>query len=319
MLSFIRTLLLSPLRERGILGINSRNLDYIYPGNPRELFPQADNKLETKEIANKIGVPVPETYGTIRFQNEVTTLLTIIKGQNSFVIKPAGGCGGNGILVIKEVKEGQYYKPSGKQLSQDDLKYHIHNILSGMFSLSGRGDVAFIEEAVEFDPIFEEIAYLGVPDLRIIIYRGVPMMAMLRLPSKASDGKANLHKGGLGVGIDIATGLTLRGIQYNRYVTQHPDTSGNLEGHQIPHWDHILDIAAKLGDQTEFTYLGVDIVLDKNRGPLLLEINARPGLSIQIANGVGLLPRLDKIDHMLSALKTVDDKIAFAKEAFQIL
>ena len=306
----------SPLRKQGILGINSRNLEYIYPGNPRELYPQADDKLETKKIADELEIPVPETYGVIRFQNEVKKLSEMIEGKASFVMKPSGGSGGSGILVITEVKDGAYYKPSGKQLSKDDLSYHVHNILSGMFSLSGTGDVAFVEQAVEFNPVFDEIAHMGVPDIRVIIYRGVPTMAMLRLPSKASDGKANLHMGGLGVGIDMATGKTLGGIQYNRFLKQHPDTGGDLDGREIPHWEKILNIAAKLGDRTGFAYLGVDVVLDKNKGPLLLEINARPGLSIQIANRSSLRPLLDVIDRELSKLKTIEDKISFAKDKF---
>ena len=203
-------------------------------------------------------------------------------------------------------------------LLKSDLRYHVHNILSGMFSLSGQSDIAFIEETVEFDPVFDEITYLGVPDLRIIVYRGVPVMAMLRLPSKASDGKANLHKGGLGVGIDIATGKTIAGIQYNRYIETHPDTDGALKGHSIPDWDKILAMAAKLGDHTEFSYLGIDIVLDKERGPLLLEMNARPGLSVQIANQAGLLPRLDKVDAELGHLETAEEKIEFAKAQFAV-
>lgn len=323
MLAFVQKSLkhlwVSPLRESGILGINARNIEYIFPGNPRELFPQVDDKLKTKEIAESLEIPFPKTYGVIRFQNEVKQLSEMIAEKESFVIKPAAGSGGNGILVIKDVKDDDdFRKPSGSRLTLGDLDYHIHNILSGMFSISGKKDVAFIEETVTFDPVFDEIAYLGVPDLRVIIYRGVPVMAMLRLPSKASDGKANLHKGGLGVGIDIATGKTLEGIQYNRYVKVHPDTDGTLRNRDIPHWPKILDMAAKLGNYTDFAYLGIDIVLDKERGPLLLEMNARPGLSIQIANKAGLLPRLQKVDREVDRVKTVDDKIEFAKSCFAV-
>ena len=319
MLSIFKSLWVSPLRQQGILGINSRNVEYIFPGNPRKLFPQVDDKLKTKEIARELDVPVPETYGVIRYQNEVKNLADIISGKASFVIKPARGSGGSGILVISDVKsDDDYRKPSDKRLNMSDLCYHVHNILSGMFSLSGQSDVAFIEETVEFDPVFDEITYLGVPDLRIIIYQGVPVMAMLRLPSQASDGKANLHKGGLGVGIDIATGTTIAGIQYNRYTETHPDTGGALKGHSIPDWEKILSMAAKLGNHAKFSYLGIDIVLDKARGPLLLEMNARPGLSVQIANKAGLLPRLDKVDAELSHLETAEEKIEFAKAQFAV-
>ena len=46
-------------------------------------------------------------------------------------------------------------------------------------------------------------------------------------------------------------------------------------------------------------YIGVDIVMDVERGPMLLEANARPGLAIQIANGRGLVPRLEAIDALV--------------------
>jgi alpha-L-glutamate ligase-like protein len=311
-------MLSSSLRRSGILGINARNLDYIFASNPRQLYRYADNKLETKKITQNIGVPVPETYGVISFQGEVRSLSNIIKEHKSFVVKPARGSGGDGIVVISDVTDEGYRKASGSIVKPGDLQYHIYNILSGMFSLGGQTDQAIIEYAVQFDPVFAEIAYQGVPDIRVIVYRGVPAMAMLRLPTRASDGKANLHRGGVGVGIDLSTGTTLAGIQRNSYIDNHPETGHSLRDRQIPHWQTILEMAAKLGDKTEFGYLGVDIVLDQQKGPLLLEINARPGLSIQIANREGLIPRLEAIDSALPKLSGVQEKIAFAQETFAV-
>jgi len=300
----------------GILGINARNLDYLFPNNPRRLYSLADSKLETKKIAQELDVPVPETYSVVTFQNEVKNIAETIGDRHSFVIKPARGSGGDGILVIKDVVESGYQKASGAIIKPDDLKYHIYNILGGMYSLSGNKDAAIIEAAVEFAEVFNDIAYQGVPDIRVITYHGVPAMAMLRLPTKVSDGKANLHRGGVGAGIDLKTGKTTSAIQNNRYIDQHPETGHSLHGCQIPHWQTILEMAAKLGDKTEFGYLGVDIVLDKLKGPLLLEINARPGISIQIANGEGLIGRLETIDQALSKLSGIDEKIEFAQRAF---
>ena len=302
----------------GILGINSRNLDYLFPTNPRRLYRLADSKLETKKIAQSIGVAVPETYGVITFQNEVKQLSNIVGKHKSFVVKPAQGSGGDGIVVIADVTDEGYRKASGAILEPGDLQYQIYNILGGMFSLGGQTDVAIVEYAVQFDPVFAEIAYQGVPDIRVIVYHGVPAMAMLRLPTRASDGKANLDKGGVGVGIDLSTGKTLTSIQNNRYIENHPETGHPLRDRQIPHWQTILEMATKLGDKTEFGYLGVDIVLDQEKGPLLLEINARPGISIQIANQAGLLPRLDAIDSARSKLSGVQEKIAFAKSIFAV-
>ena len=45
----------------------------------------------------------------------------------------------------------------------------------------------------------------------------------------------------------------------------------------------------RLSHALQLGYVGVDIVLDANYGPMVLEANARPGLNIQIANNQGLL------------------------------
>jgi len=306
------------LKKNGILGVNARNLDYLFPNNPRHLYQLTDNKLKTKKIAESVGVTVPETYGVIRFQNEVKQLPDLVAKTHRFVVKPAGGSGGDGILVIQNKSEQGYCKASGQWISQNDLQYHLHNILSGMFSLSGNADQVIIEYAVQFDPVFSSITHQGVPDIRMIAYQGVPVMAMLRLPTQASDGKANLHCGGVGVGIDLARGCTTLGIQYNRYLETHPETDQPLRGIVIPHWEEIVTMSAKLCAETEFGYLGIDFVLDERLGPLLLEMNARPGLSIQICNQEGLIPRLEAVDTSLDQLTCLEQKIAFAKQHFGV-
>lgn len=58
------------------------------------------------------------------------------------------------------------------------------------------------------------------------------------------------------------------------------------------------------------------MVLDKNKGPLLLELNARPGLTIQIANGRGILPRLKHVEAMKSSTMSVEERVAYAKKHF---
>jgi len=113
-------------------------------------------------------------------------------------------------------------------------------------------------------------------------------MAMVRLPTRASDGKANLHRGAIGAGIDIKNGVTLKAVFGSRVVEHHPDTGNKVYGIAIPYWEEMLKIAARSLDMTGLRYLGVDLVIDKDKGPLLLELNARPGLAIQLANLSGL-------------------------------
>ncbi len=103
----------------------------------------------------------------------------------------------------------------------------------------------------------------------------------------------------------------------NEIVDIHPDTFNPVSGVKIPHWGRILEIAARTCDLTGLGYQGVDIVLDKDLGPLILELNARPGLNIQIANRAGLLPRLQAVDAMRSKRRlSVAERIALARKNF---
>jgi alpha-L-glutamate ligase-like protein len=186
-----------------------------------------------------------------------------------------------------------------------------------LFSLGGHSDQALIEYRVQFDPVFAEISYQGVPDVRIIVFLGIPVMAMVRLPTRLSSGKANLHQGAIGTGVDIATGRTLTAVWRNGIVQEHPDTANPVTGVQIPHWDRLLGIAAQAHELTGLGYIGVDLVLDRDKGPLILEINARPGLNIQIANNCGLLPRLQKVEEINPKGMDLEARIAFAKRHFR--
>lgn len=278
-----------------------RNADYIMRLNPRHYYPRVDDKLLTKTLAEQAGMAVPSLYGVISTQSDVRNFPDIVAGHTSFVIKPAQGSGGDGIVVIVDRgrrKRDSYRAASGVLIPEGELQHLISNIVSGQYSLSGNPDVALIEYCVKFDPLFAEISYQGVPDIRVIVYRGYPVMAMVRLPTRSSDGKANLHQGAVGAGIDISSGETLHGVLDNEIVDEHPDTGALISGLYIPHWDFILQLAARGLEVTELGYLGVDIVIDRELGPLILEMNARPGLNIQIANCEGMSGRIRRVDEI---------------------
>jgi alpha-L-glutamate ligase-like protein len=200
--------------------------------------------------------------------------------------------------------------------SEGEILHHISNTVGGQYSLSGNPDKALIEYCVHFDPIFSEVSFQGVPDVRVIVYRGYPVMAMVRLPTRASDGKANLHQGAVGAGVDLGTGETLTGVLGNDVVEEHPDTGALVEGLKIPMWDFILESSARGYDVTGLGYLGVDMVIDRDRGPLILEMNARPGLNIQIANGCGLAHRISRIEELYDASATPEERAAVARREF---
>lgn len=302
------------LRQAGVLGINQRNADYVLAYNPRRLYPLADDKLRIKQLAQQAGIAVPELYGVIEIESQVRHMAAMLSNHESFVLKPASGSGGKGIVVIQQRHKGLYRKASGVLMDESELRHHVFNILSGMFSLGGQEDKALFEYRVLIDPVFDQVCYLGVPDIRIIVYRGVPVMAMARLTTRLSDGRANLRQGAIGVGIDMATGVTCSAVWQNQLVTEHPDTGYELTGIQVPYWDRLLEIATRSCEITGLGFLGVDLVLDRDKGPMLLELNARPGLTIQIANQAGLLSCLQLVDQAVGNLPDAQARIAFAKQ-----
>jgi alpha-L-glutamate ligase-like protein len=292
------------LKEMGILGINNRVGRYILRHNRRANYPLVDNKVLTAQRAEAWGIATPENYIVVENYGSLKNLHLKLLDFDSFVIKPAKGSQGNGIIVINEIiketdSNGETRvlcrRTNGKLMEIDEVKHHISGILSGLYSLSGTSDIAIIQAKIDKHPIFDQYSYGGIPDIRVIVFEGFPVMSMVRLPTKSSDGRANLHQGAIGAGLNLANGWTNNAVIKNQVVNLHPDTGHNLSGLKLPFWREILELAARCYDMVELGYLGADIVLTPDHGPILLELNARPGLGIQIANLAGLVPRLEKI------------------------
>lgn len=291
------------LRQLGILGINNRVGRYILRHNKRKNYPLVDNKVLTAQRAEAWGIATPENYMVVENYGSLKDLHLKLLNYESFVIKPAKGSQGNGIIVIKEIikeeKDGEIRilcrRSNDKLMEIDEVKHHISGILSGLYSLSGQSDTAIIQAKIDKHPIFDEYSYGGIPDIRVIVFEGFPVMSMVRLPTRSSDGRANLHQGAIGAGLNLSNGWTNNAVIRNQVVDSHPDTGHKLSGLKLPFWREILELAARCYDMVELGYLGADIVVTPDHGPILLELNARPGLAIQIANLDGLVPRLEKI------------------------
>jgi alpha-L-glutamate ligase-like protein len=307
------------LKRIGLVGLNERNAEYVLLHNPRKFYPRVDDKLITKQLAIAAGLPVPELYAVVREEHELAELHERIKQHDAFVVKPSHGSGGDGILVISGRRGDKYRRSNGHLMGRGEFEHHLSNGLSGLFSLGGQPDHLLVEYCVQFDPIFDQVSYKGVPDIRIIVYRGYPVMAMIRLPTRLSDGKANLHQGAIGVGIDIPTGITCRGVWGTEVIREHPDTERSIVGLEIPHWKELLQMSARCYELSGLGYVGVDFVLDRTHGPMILELNARPGLSIQIANGNGLKLRLQQVEALAAKGELSGDperRVTFAREHF---
>lgn len=280
-------------KASGVLGINARNLHYIQKFNSRASKRFADDKIYTKTFLQSRDIGVAKMFHVIKSYAELEQL-NFNALPSSFVVKPNHGFAGDGILVIKDKTKSGFVQYSGKKLRFDELFLHIAAILDGKYALSGSFDQAIIEERLEVNEEIEPLmSYPGLPDVRVIVFNYVPVLAMLRLPTVESEGKGNLELGAIGLGIDITTGKTTYGYQSGKFIQKLPN-GDKIAGFQIPHWEEILLSASKIQQSTNIGYLGADIVLSKT-GIKVLEVNARPGLKIQICNRVPLRARLNQV------------------------
>lgn len=269
-----------------LVGINRRNLQLVYASNPREHFYLANDKAVTKKLLSENNIPVPETYALIEHSWNIDAALDSLHNHTDIVVKPSSGMGGNGILILQR-SGSSFYTPGGKRYSREMLKMHIATILYGAFA-NENADKCIIEKRIIPHPLFRTIYPHGIADIRIMLHHHQVLMVMLRIPTEKSGGKANLHQGAIGVGVDIDSGLLKNGYLNNRVYTAHPDTNIAFSGITIPWWEKILEISILTANLVPLKFLGVDIIIDEHDGPLVIEINARPGLQIQNANMEGL-------------------------------
>jgi len=284
------------LHRRGVLGMNWRNMNILARCNPKPLYYLTDDKLATKELCSRHGIAVPRTYAVVDHPVQTRRLGRLIGRREQFVVKPACGSAGRGVLIVTGRDAEGFIDTSGQRLSAPQLRHHLLATLGGTYSIGGRVDRAIIEQRVMTHSSLANLSGGGTPDIRIVIYLGRAVMAMLRLPTRASGGRANLHQGALGIGLDLKTGSAVAAVCDGRLVRQHPDDGLPIADILVPMWQDILDVALRLAGVIGLGYLGVDIVLSDRFGPVVLEANGRPGLSIQIANRCGLMTRIAEVD-----------------------
>lgn len=275
-------------RRQALYGINRRNVELVYAHNRRGDYPIADDKLVCKEHMVRAGVPMPETLVVCDGLFAIARTVHALGDGDHFVIKPANGSGGDGILVVGDrLGPGRWKRAGGAELTSVALQRHLAAVVLGAFS-GELADRVFVERRIVPHPVYLDLWADGLCDVRIITLHGEPVIAMVRVPTAQSGGRANLHQGGLGLGIDLDTGTTMRAVHRGRSVSHHPESGRPLVGLALPAWRETLEVARRAAAAVPLGYLGCDVVVDRERGPLLLEINARPGLEIQNVCGYGL-------------------------------
>lgn len=302
------------MNARHVLGMNARSRLFTGRYNSRRAKKIADSKIQTDRVLKKAGVPKPDILAKFRNLDEVYNF-DWNSLPSKFALKPSRGLGGDGIIVVKKkIEDGVWMTASKRRVTTDDLKLHTVDILEGAFSMGNEPDVAFVQEYVGRHKAFRKYAFRGTPDIRVIVFNKIPVMAMLRLPTRESGGRANLHQGAIAVGVDIATGITTKALWHGEYILLKPGSKRKLRGIKIPKWNTILRIAVEAQIASGLGYCGVDIVLHPEKGPMIIELNAQPGLQIQLANGEGLYKRLSRVDEM--EVRDAEHGVSIAKALF---
>lgn len=279
-----------------ILGLNARVQRYTSL-NSRKAKRLGFSKLRAKAFLNKHNIPVPQLYAQITSQEELRDFdWNRIEGQ--FAVKPASGSAGKGIVVIAQrISSDRWVDVGGAEYSSDDLNLHVSDILDGQYSTWGSRHMALVEERIPMHPDMEDYTTIGTPDIRVILYHRIPVMAMARIPTKLSNGRANLDQGAIGLGIDMGTGKTTYAVSgKKKRISYFPHNNLSVKGIQIPYWIDVLKTAVRAANASGMVYMGVDIFLHPEKGPLVAEVNAYPGLSIQLANQAGLRKRLERLE-----------------------
>jgi len=274
---------------------------------------RADDKVETKKILLAQDIPTAKILHIFISRSNIQDYSWQLP-QEGFVVKPSRGYGGEGILVFNNWNGKVATTVSGKTYTIQQIKSHIFDIFEGIYSLQYVPDICYIEERIKPNSFFKKLTPLGLPDIRVIVFNKIPIMAMLRVPTYRSGGKANLHLGGIGIGIDMRTGVTNYAYSRGKLVKKIPASKIKTAGIRIPQWDDILVLAAQTQVATRLGYAGVDIVVDRDHGPVVVEVNARPGLSIQNANQASLRFRLETVENL--KVNSIERGVEIAKSIF---
>jgi len=294
-----------------VLTMTVRNREFVGKYNPPGVMTLL-TKDAVKALLVPLGIPMASTYMVLHDRADLGRFKQWLGQHDTFALKPSSSYGGEGIMLVHG-KQGELYRTSFGLMTVSQIETHAFSIIEGQFR-GGQNDSAVVEELLVQHESLRNIVPLGLADIRVISFLGYPVMAMMRIPTEISGGKANIHLGAVAAGIRISSGIIIHSVWTGMPASEHPDTGVPLLGQKIPLWDEVLEIAAEAQRLAGIGYAGVDIALDAHKGSVVMEVNRRPGLEIQNANAAGLLRRLRMIESLAHHELPVEERIKIVKD-----
>ena len=222
-----------------------------------------------------MSVKQPTIYGILEpdgpFRDQLTAIFQS-SGQRQLMLKPVFGRSGIGIVLVERKESGIVVRVRGTEvpLSDFQLEYPV-----------------FLQEVIRQHPAIAAIWNSSVNTMRIITMLTIRgEVIIIGCAMRFGVGQSivdNWSAGGVAAGIDTETGRLRKyaGDMFGKQHTQHPSSQFTFDGFQIPEWPAILDAARAIQKELPFSKIaGMDLCLDENAKPVLIEINGLPDWTV---------------------------------------
>jgi hypothetical protein len=240
---------------------------------PREYEILFNDKAVCELLCKGIGINnLPHTYGIISpDQNYKEKLRSWFQNNyvDSLIIKPLKGMMGRHIVLAKRINNNIVIQSKKGFIPLQD--FHL-------------AKTAIVQEVVKQDRRLSAFSSSSVNTIRVLtmytINESTIILAAIMRCGVGESYVDNWSAGGVSVGIDTETGR-LKKYGYNkegtRYI-EHPTSRVMFEDFIIPQWQQISELAIKIQQAFPcYRILGMDIALQENGEPILIEVNDRPG------------------------------------------
>lgn len=256
--NFIETIL-NPPRFRGYYA-DKNVFDELFPAGylPRTLLRKINGSYYDKE------------YHPLQMTDQKLFQILNESGIDKIVIKPSvEGMSGRNIHIFSRIGESSQKWKDEKTDDLLELAYLENNYNSNII----------IQEAVQQSDYISQFNPTSVNTLRISLYRSVSdnkchiTGAIMRIGEKGSV-VDNAHAGGCYIGIH-SDGTLCHEVydQYGQKRSFFNDIDFTKDYH-YPNWQEVTDFAKSVGHYVlHHRLLALDIVLDKNNKPHLIEFN----------------------------------------------